>query len=392
MLTQAGHEVYGVPRKASAYFRGQINIPSKYRRLPIANHLFGAAGDFYIVAETAPSKKVDSARKRGIKIVWWQLAPYRFLGGDSLPKAGDFCLPYSSYVDPDAPFYYYYQPPLDSVWSEGLSEVSGTSKIDRLRLCIYNGKGRIVRLPQSILAMCAHADVVVVTRQSPSTRDELFKLLRSCHGLISFDEFSALNLEAASMGVPVFVANPLFPSACRKRFSVPQLQQLIAEVPSEFQKAVDLRSRNGFSPWVEKDLVAANQLTLQGWLSLLACPDSFHHLKVTRSKLQDYEAYTQFLRSKRVISVDNGGQAGGVLLFPLFSAWASRGECPFWLLLAIALLDHLYATLGFVIVKLSAVATRINRKLNRGALETPCYSYRRGLRSRLRVHSLESGS
>lgn len=383
VLSRAGHEVYGVPRKISAYSRGQIGLPVSYREIPVAMHLFGSVGDFYIVAETAPPKKVGAARKRGITVIWWQLAPYGFLGSNNLPRVGDFSLPYSSYVDPEASYYYYYQPPLDRAWQQALVGVSSSSQGDGsgLRLCVYSGKGRIRGLPRQILELCSRAEIIAITRESPSSRAELLGLLRSCHGLISFDEFSALNLEAASMGVPVFVANPLFPAVCRNRFSVEKLHQFVTNLPSVFEGSVDLRMRNTLLPWPVSDLMSGNEVTLRDWNALLLDASSFQYLRVEKASIERYARYTRFLKAKRVISVCNGGQSGGVLLLPLFAAVISRGKSPRLLLAAISVLDYVYVAFGFLFVRIRGVYVRVKCKISSKPQRRSCYSYRRGLRS-----------
>lgn len=389
LLNRAGHDVYGVPRNMNTYFRGQIDLPVSYREIPVAMHLFGSVGDFYIVAETAPPKMVAAARKRGITVIWWQLAPYRFLGSNNMPRAGDFSLPYSSYVDPDASSYYYYQPPLDHAWRQALAGFSPSSQADEsgIRLCVYNGKGRIRALPRQILDLCGRAEVVAITRESPSSRAELLGLLRSCHGLISFDEFSALNLEAASMGVPVFIANPLFPAVCRSRFSVEKLREYVTEVPSEFEDFVGLRMRNALPPWAESDLMSSNEVTLRGWNALLLDASLFRHFQVEESSIERYAHYTHYLDAKRVISVCNGGQSGGVLFLPIFFALISRGRCPRLLLAAISLLDYAYVVFGFLFVRVRGVCTRVKCKIYGNPPRRSCYSYRRGLRSVLSLNA-----
>ena len=79
-------------------------------------------GDWLLACDTTPSYLLRNARKCGIRILWWQLAPYRFLGSNQIPKVGEFSLPFSSYTDPESKKYYYYQPDLDFEWEKALEE------------------------------------------------------------------------------------------------------------------------------------------------------------------------------------------------------------------------------------------------------------------------------
>ena len=156
--------------------------------------------------DTTPKKILSSARKLGVKIIWWQLAPYCLLGGKSFPKIGDINLPFSSYCDPSADQYCYYQSKIDKIWLSSLKYKSNNKKKHK-RICIYTGKGRLKKLPKNIRNLFAEYDIQLITRVFPSTRKEVFYLLLNSDAFISFDELTQINLEAASLGMPVFIAN-----------------------------------------------------------------------------------------------------------------------------------------------------------------------------------------
>ena len=73
-------------------------------------------GDWLIACDTTSINLLNFARSKKLNILWWQLAPYNFLGNKQLPKAGEYNLPFSSYTDPKAKFFFYYQPRLDNEW------------------------------------------------------------------------------------------------------------------------------------------------------------------------------------------------------------------------------------------------------------------------------------
>ena len=52
--------------------------------------------DWLIANDTTSERLVKKARQRGMRIFWWQLAPYNFLGRNIFPKVGEFNLPFSS--------------------------------------------------------------------------------------------------------------------------------------------------------------------------------------------------------------------------------------------------------------------------------------------------------
>ena len=95
--------------------------------------------------------------------------------------------------------------------------ISSNNKKKHKRICIYTGKGRLKKLPKNIRNLFAEYDIQLITRVFPSTRKELFYLLLNSDAFISFDELTQINLEAASLGMPVFIANPLFPEKSLRR-------------------------------------------------------------------------------------------------------------------------------------------------------------------------------
>ncbi len=74
---------------------------------------------------------------------------------------------------------------------------------------IYFGKSRSNILSPGILRFIKrrNARVIPINRHFPSSRDQLYKLLRSARLLISYDPFTNLNYEATLCGTPCYIAD-----------------------------------------------------------------------------------------------------------------------------------------------------------------------------------------
>lgn len=341
-LHKAGFSVYGVPRKFQTFLHTVANLPDKYSQIQYVERPSGSASDFFVVSETVSRSMIDHARMQQIRIAWWALAPYRLLDGALLPKIGDFSLPYSSYVDPTSEHFLYFQPDLDNHFVDALDNQKSRVPCDRMRIAVYTGKGRIKALPQPVLDICKGSEIFPITRTTPPIRFQLFDLLSSVDCMITFDELSAINLEAAALGVPVLLANPLFPPLCRQAFSVSRLKERVVCDVEEFLCLVSLRRQNKLKSWIPDDLLRFNHSTLASWVDLLTAAHMSERYEVKKESIIRFRDYTQSLSSKRVISFHNGGQAGGAWLASRFIAKISTGGRSPALMILIRTLDCLY--------------------------------------------------
>jgi hypothetical protein len=206
-------------------------------------------------------------------------------------------------------------------------------------------------LGKRILDFCAQSEIIPITRTIPKSREALFELLKSSHGLISFDEFSAINLEAASLGIPVFLVNPLFENRCRQNFSVSRFQSMICLDADEFLRMVSLGLQQKLSPLGLEDLVGSNTATLANWKLLLEDPAKFSAHMVTPRALCDFQRYTRSLKRRRIISIHFGGQAGSGWLASNYVAAISAGKIRPMLSVCARMLDYTYICFGpFLIV------------------------------------------
>jgi hypothetical protein len=369
-LSQAGLSVYGVPRKLRAFFKSLNGLPNEYKNIRIAESPFGSSQDIFIAAETAPARVIHAVRKQGIQVVWWQLAPFRLLDGKLWPKPGDISLPFSSYVNQDSDQYFYYQPLPDIHWRSALSDSTVINSAGQPRICVYNGKGRLKGLESKILALCGRSEIIPITRTIPKKRSMLIDLLKSSHGLISFDEFSAINLEAASLGIPVFLVNPLFDPTCRQRFSVEKFQSMVCQDADEFLRLVCLRMEQKLSSMQLEDLLASNHQTLINWKSLLENPAKFSGRRVTPESLSSLRKYTRSLKRRRIISTHYGGQAGSSWLASSYIADLSAGRIRLPLIVCARILDYAYIFIGPFLIGLERlpILRRLVAKLRRDKL------------------------
>ena len=237
-LVRQGIEVIAVPRNPEQVRAAMQQAPPAMAALPTSPAPSGNAADLFLCAETVPLPMLQAARQRGMRIAWWQLAPFGLLGKTQYPRQGEHLLPFSSYTQPDAEQHFYYQPPLDQAWAAALQSPRPARNTGPLKIALYPGKGRLRRLPANLLALTRSSEVLLITRAHPETRAELFALLADCDGLINFDELSQLNLEAASLQIPVFLANRLFPDRCLDRFSVQRLREAVTGDPESFLQQV----------------------------------------------------------------------------------------------------------------------------------------------------------
>ena len=76
-------------------------------------------------------------------------------------------------------------------------------------ILIYFGKSRSNVITRSMLNLIKkrNARVISINRHFPSSREQLYKLLRSAKLLISYDPFTNLNYESTLCGTPCFIAD-----------------------------------------------------------------------------------------------------------------------------------------------------------------------------------------
>ena len=216
--------------------------------------------DWFLSCDTTPFFLINYARRKNIRTISWQLAPYKFLGAKNLPFPGEYNLPFSSFCDPYSKDFYYYQPIIDKEWSNALKKSKEIKGKGYQKICIYTGKGKLKAIPKSLRSIFYNRRIELITRMYPSSRREYFKLLRKCDGLISFDEMTQTNLEAASLGVPVYIANRCFPENSIRKFPIDDIKNRITTDPSKF---LSMLSTKNLPPYKAKYLEKYNLNTFK---------------------------------------------------------------------------------------------------------------------------------
>ena len=364
-LVSEGIEVIGVPRNPDQVRDAMQQAPPAMAALPTSPVPSGNAADLFLCAETVPLPLLQAARQRGMRIALWQLAPFGLLGKTQYPRQGEHLLPFSSYTQPDAGQHFYYQPPLDQAWAAALQSPRPARTSGPLKIALYPGKGRLRRLPPSLLALTRSSEVLLITRAYPQTRAELFAVLADCDGLINFDELSQLNLEAASLQIPVFLANRLFPDRCLETFSVQRLQEAVTGDPERFIHQVHQRHSTASRPWPQDDLLASNRATVSAIKELIE-HNSKQSLIHQQAQIQQLKTYTQQLKQRRAIYANvNMAESGGTLALPDYLNYVKgTSDKDERILLKIRILDTTFKLVSkFRLTKISEVIRRLNRQL-----------------------------
>ena len=272
--------------------------------------------DFLIACDTTPNYLLNYARKRNLKIIWWQLAPYKFLGNDQIPKVGELNLPFSSYTYPKKDFYFYLQPKVDNDWEKALQLMLSRKKKKYHKICLYTGKGKLTKLPKSIRELFPDYKVEIITRLIPKSRADYFKSLLYSDGLITFDEMTQTNLEAASLGIPVYIANPLFPKESLENFDMKLFQTRITKSPEMFLSMI---KSNSFPAAILNPnyLESKNEITLKKFVGILN--NEIFLEKLSKNDISYMKRYSNTLKSKKLIlPYINTGQAPSSLLVDLY--------------------------------------------------------------------------
>ncbi len=305
-------DVYYLPRDVFEIKYNVDSIPYDLTKYNFKLSLEGSNKNDWLIANDTTSKKhIKIARERGLKILWWQLAPYNFLGRKVFPKVGEINLPFSSCVDPHAKNFFYYQPPIDKYWKYAL-ELCNNEQLKKDSITFYTGKGRVKDLPIEIKKLFRKYNINLISRTYPNTRNGVFKLLLNSIAFITFDELTQLNLEAASIGLPVFVVNKIFPEFVYNKFPVKSLGERLTGDPEYFLELIEKSKNKQLTKFKIRDLIQNNENTFDYIYKVLTQNNTA--LKIGSEDLQRFNSWTSFLRSKNMIHPHlNGGQSGGSL-------------------------------------------------------------------------------
>jgi hypothetical protein len=336
-LAREGLDINFLPRNSRGFRK---SLPREFASIKICP-IWNISGPATLICvESVPANIINHARSREIRIVWWYLAPHGLLENPKASaKAGDKIITFSSFVLPKGG-HYYFQPPLDPPWSKALSTHRPNSAHMIPNIGLYCGKGRLRSIPENLRKQLHGLNIHVITRSSPSTRDELFTLMSSLDGLITFDELSQLTLEAATLGVPVFIANPLFPVESLECFQIP-IYPLVTRESALFVKLISSRRKGELKAISKTSIFAQNAETVTR-LKELVIDQSWPFGSDDNAYLDNIISFGHMLRSRRVLYPHYGGQSAGSALLALYIAFLT--EKPIYyrqLCLLISIIDEL---------------------------------------------------
>ena len=318
-LKRRGALVRFLPRNLRSF---TSHLPSRFSHIRHTPYWFLEPNSILICSESTPRHVINSARKKGLLIFWWYLAPLGLLEKARVkPLETDQLLIFSSYVLPDHKGKYsYYQPEIDLYWRQSLKKYCTLKGEVDLKVVIYCGKGRLKSLPNELLAILSTSKIQIISRDWPSSREKLMSILQSSDALVSFDEMSQISLETASLGIPVFLANPIFPLISIEKFSIDIRKNIITEAKTFLNRLDSLRinRRNSLR---ESCLYQANQYTVDHIARLINCTGTSDYTKTligNRYTIKQLKHHSNYLRRKRVLLPILNGQSPGSLLMDLY--------------------------------------------------------------------------
>lgn len=312
-LVNIGVNVRFLPRDIRAF---RQMVPSEFEGIKIVMPWQVERPATLICLESVPAKTIKIARRKGLRIFWWYLAPHGLLEKQkATPRPGEKLAVFSPYVFPEQN-YYYFQPPLDNDWLNAIRKHRPRTDHKQVVIGVYCGKGLLKSLPEELRALMINADIRVISRTSPQTRFELFALLSSLDGLITFDEISQLTLESASVGIPIFIANQLFPRDSSLMFPLP-IEEFATSDHNDFIVRVHKRRCNQTHRIPISSLYTQNHSTIKQILEDLECTN-WEWTNATVERYRNIVEFGQGLNKKNRIAPYYAGQSAGTYLLRLY--------------------------------------------------------------------------
>ena len=327
-LQSVGCQIHLLPFKPLTFFRKYYHkLPIRYQSLSFIADPSEVPGSVLMVPESAPKSLVKSLRPYSQKIIWWLLAPSGVLTDFSPDiRIGDYLLAFSEFALPGQIKYLFLQPELDGLFAHQLIRHRHQNSQNK-QVLLYSGKGRLKSLPRSLHRHLLDYQITLITRSFPSTKSELTQLLVNSRGLISCDPMTNLNLEAALLGLPVYLTSNPFPDSCFRDFPV-DLSSLITDSPGYF-----IERLSDPSPLVRlrfDDLIAKNKSSLDFCKSFLADPEPLEAMayRVNQKSLDAIDQYRRTILRSRSIQALQDGQS----FSSTFSgAYVYSFKYPYWL-------------------------------------------------------------
>lgn len=326
-LQAAGHDVSLLPFQPYRFYRRYWpKLPQTYQRLRFLSHPSEALQhSFLVVPESTPRGLLNKIRPYFQDVLWWVLAPSGVLTTyKPAMRAGDLMLPFSSFTLPNSPNYLFVHPPAD----DALAKANLSYLPHRLHLrsvCFYTGKGRLKALPRSLHRGMLGLNIRIITRAYPSTRQGLISLLADSRGLISLDPLTNLNLEAANLGLPVYLPGNPFASVCFTDFPVNLAPYVTDDAETFLARLAENSSPKKLSLQLFRSL---NSQAVA--LMLRVCTDVslVDSLRMHSETLHAIDRYCQAIKATRTIQTVFNGTA---LSSGLTTLYVRSLKFPYWI-------------------------------------------------------------
>lgn len=193
-----------------------LALSKPYQDLPIEWDI--PEGCCAILCDSLQPHDIKRARERATHICHYTLAPLGLFQREGSSRNflkvlhGERQAVYSPAVSSSLPFFYWQT---DYKEIDPWIELSLKHKTHRVlpysgsivRTAVYVGKGYPSDISPRIRVNIKRAETTLITRLSPSTKNELYKLLFNSDLIICFDPLTSLALEANLLGVPVFISH-----------------------------------------------------------------------------------------------------------------------------------------------------------------------------------------
>ena len=374
-LQAVGYDVSLLPIQPYRFFRRYWQkLPKIYQQLKFLGHPSEALQpSFLVVPESTPRGLLNKLRPYFEDVLWWILAPSGLLTNfKPAMRVGDLMLPFSSFTLPYSPNYLFVHPPVDDALAKA-NRIYLPHRLQLRSVCLYTGKGRLKALPRSLHRAMLGLNIRLITRDYPSTRQDLISLLTDSRGLISFDPLTNLNLEAGNLGVPVYLPGNPFPPVCFTDFPVNLAPYVTDDAEIFLARLADNAAPKKLSLQLFRSLNSQAVALMVRVCTDVGLVDS---LRMKPETLHAIDRYSQTIKATRTIQTLFNGSALSSCFTPFYVRslklpyWIHIGLCQCLSLIdrvadvlaAIGLYKILQPFIGFVVNRLFSIGSRLRRQ------------------------------
>jgi hypothetical protein len=205
LLERSGHKVSFVPNDRHAFETHRSIYSDELLRKFIPNPADADPRSIAIFPETTPAE-IIAALPAKRRIFYLLNRPYTLTGRPLLYRPDDLVVAYSGLISKVHFNLFITNPILEF---EQFEETGASPPPKEDLILFYFGKTRHDKIPPAVSRVINkyNAEVVVMNRVFPKSRETLFDLLRRARLLVSFDPLTNLSYEATLCGTPSFIAD-----------------------------------------------------------------------------------------------------------------------------------------------------------------------------------------